>query len=62
MTMKTIDEFCNHHKACSEGRDWAIANCSTMQEAWETARHEWLIWIATRPGVASDAQLRKFAV
>ena len=33
-----------------------------MQEAWETARHEWLIWIATRPGVASDAQLRKFAV
>ena len=60
--MKTIDEFCNHHKACDEGRAWALSNCRTMQEAWETARHEWLIWIATRPSVASDAQLRKFAV
>ena len=58
----TIAEFCEKHRACDDGREWAIANCSTMQEAWETARREWLIWIATRPGVASDAQLRKFAV
>ena len=60
--MKTIEEFCNHHKACREGRAWAIANCSTMQDAWDTSEHKWLLWIATRRGVVTDNQLRKFAV
>jgi len=58
----TITEFCDYHRACDEGRGWAVANCQTMQEAWDTARHNHLFWIATRPGVASDADLRKFAV
>jgi len=60
--MKTIEEFCDHHLACSEGKQWAIANCQTMQDAWDAAQHDWLLWIATRQGVASDNQLRKFAV
>ena len=58
----TISEFCEKHRACDDGREWALANCSTMQEAWETAQHKWLIWIATRRGVVADNQLRKFAV
>ena len=60
--MMTITEFCDRHRACSDGREWALANCKTMQEAWDTARPDWLIWIATRPGVLDDRTLRKFAV
>jgi len=60
--MMTITEFCDRHHACHDGREWALASCKTMQEAWDTARPEWLIWIATRPGVLDDRTLRKFAV
>jgi hypothetical protein len=61
--MKTIEEFCHIHDACSGGRTWATANCSTMQEAWEKAPYpSWVIWIATRQGVLTDRELRLFAV
>jgi hypothetical protein len=60
--MMTITEFCDRHCACPDGREWALANCTTMQEAWDTARPEWVVWIATRPGVLDDRTLRKFAV
>ena len=59
--MMTITEFCDRHRACPDGRAWALANCRDTQEAWDTARPEWLIWIATRPGVLDDRTLRKFA-
>jgi hypothetical protein len=57
----TIIEFCDRHRACKDGREWALAKCTTMQEAWDTARPEWVVWIATRPGVLDDRTLRKFA-
>ena len=60
--MKTIEEFCDLHNSCSEGRDWALANCKTMREAWDTARPDWVLWIATRPGVLPDRDLRLFAI
>jgi len=61
--MKTIEDFCHIHNACSKGRTWAIANCSTMQAAWDTAPDpSWVIWIATRQGVLTDRELRLFAV
>jgi len=61
--MKTIKDFCHIHNACSKGRTWAIANCSTMQEAWDTAPDpSWVIWMATRQGVLTDRELRLFAV
>ena len=61
--MKTIEDFCDIHNACSKGRTWAIANCSTMQEAWDTAPDpSWVIWMATRQGVLTDRELRLFAV
>ena len=55
-------EFSDIFSACHEGRDWAVANCRDMGEAWATARPDWLVWIATRPGVLDDRTLRLFAV
>lgn len=60
--MMTIAEFCSRHSACSEGREWALANCRNMDHAWETLKPDWLIWVATRPGVLDDRTLRLFAV
>lgn len=60
--MKTIEEFCRIHHACSEGRKWALANCRDMQHVWDTAKPDWLMWIATRPGVLTDSELRRFAI
>jgi hypothetical protein len=60
--MLTVDQFCDKHKACKEGRDWALANCSSMIDAWDKLPPEWLVWVATRPGVLSKKELRMFAV
>lgn len=58
----TITEFCDRHHACPEGREWALANCRTMQEAWETARPNWVVWIATQHGVLDEATRRGFGL
>jgi hypothetical protein len=58
----TIEEFCDLHEACEDGRSWALANCSSMQDCWEKLPGDWLIWVATRDGVLPDKQLRLFAV
>lgn len=55
-------EFADLFRACREGREWAIANCATMDDVWANARPEWLVWIATRLGVLDDRTLRLFAV
>ena len=58
-----IDEFCDKHNACRNGRTWALKNCTTMDEVWQKCqRPEWLIWIATKPGVLKDTDLIRFAV
>lgn len=57
----TIEEFCEIHDACEEGRDWAIANCKTMAECWKKLPPEFLVWTATCPGVMSDKEQRMFA-
>ena len=58
----SIEEFCGLHEACDEGRKWALANCTSMEDAWAKLKPEWLLWVATRPGVLTDRELRKFAV
>lgn len=60
----TIESFCKKHDACSEGKEWALKNCpsNSMEEAWEKLPNDYLIWVATRPGVLSDKELRLFAV
>jgi hypothetical protein len=60
--MRTIKEFCDKHDACRDGRAGALAHCKDMNEVWQTARPNWLIWIATREGVLTDVELRRFAV
>jgi len=58
----TIKEFMDKHRACREGREWAESTCETMDEVWRWARHDWLLWVARRPGVLTDRELRLFAV
>lgn len=62
MNKYTIKSFCKLHDACDDGREWALENCKTMDDAWNTAKPEWLLWIATREGVLSNKELRSFAV
>jgi hypothetical protein len=58
MSDMTISEFCERHNACQPGREWALANCVDMAEAWATAKPRWMLWIATRPGVLTNRELR----
>jgi hypothetical protein len=60
--MTTINEFCTKYGACKEGHLWATEHCTSMQEVWEKAKPEWLIWVATRKGVLTNSELRRFAV
>ena len=62
MSDMTVHEFCNTHSACKDGRAWAMENCTSMQDAWEKLKPEWLIWVATRNGVLTERELRLFAV
>jgi hypothetical protein len=57
MNMKN---WLREHHACSEGYKWAVSNCKTMQQVWDTARPEWLVWVATRRGVLDYTTLRRF--
>ena len=59
--MITIEQFCDRHNACPPGRAWALSTCRDMREVWDKAKPEWLIWVATRPGVLTDRELRLFA-
>jgi hypothetical protein len=58
----TIEQFCTKHKACKEGKEWALASCVSMKEVWEKAKPAWLLWVAMRPSVLKDKELRLFAV
>ena len=49
------------HDACTKGFRWATSECATLREVWDTARPDWLIWVATRQGLLSDRDLRLFA-
>ena len=62
MKTMTIRRFCEKHSACQEGRAWALAHCETMQGVWDhpTLKSDWMLWVATRPGVLSDRELRLF--
>jgi Xaa-Pro aminopeptidase len=57
----TVSEWLRKHRACPEGYAWAVSSCSTMQQVWDTAKPEWLVWVATRPRVLDDITLRRFA-
>ena len=58
----TITEFFNRHMACSEDLKWAVENCKDMDDVWQKAKPDLLIWVATREGVLTDQELKLFAV
>jgi hypothetical protein len=59
----TIEEFCDKHKACQEGREWARTHCTTMQECWEKLTDPvWIAWVASRPGVLTNWEQWEFAL
>ncbi len=60
--MISIADFCTLHGACEEGRNWALFNCTSVEDAWQKLRPDWLIWVAVQPGVLTDKELRLFAV
>jgi hypothetical protein len=57
----TVSKFLKHQKACKEGFKWATDNCSTMQDVWDTAKPDWLIWLATREGVCDEKMVHRFS-
>lgn len=57
----TARDWLRKNKACDEGYRWASRECATLSEVWETARPEWLVWVATRPGVLGDRTLWEFS-
>ena len=56
-----VSNFLKRQEACIEGFKWATDNCSTMQEVWDTAKPEWLIWLATRKGVCEEKMVHRFS-
>lgn len=60
--MTDVTVWLKHHGACKPGLDWAVNSCNTMQDVWDTAKPEWLIWVATRRGTLTPQMQRKFGV
>lgn len=56
-----VADLGRQHGACLESLDWARRNCRDAREIWDKADADKLIWIALRPGVLTDQQLRQFA-
>jgi len=58
---KKMSEWLKEHDACDDGYRWAMRECKSLSEVWQTAKPEWLVWVATREGVLNDQTLRLFA-
>ena len=59
-----VQDFCDKHRACSEGKEWAIkTGAANMSELWNRAdmRNDWRLWIFSRSGVDKKTAIR-FAV
>jgi hypothetical protein len=59
-SMPVVNWLKKHH-AHFDDYMWGLNNCKSMQEVWDNAKPELLIWVATRPGVLDDIALRRFA-
>jgi len=56
-----VSEFLKKHDTCEDGLEWAVENCKTLEDVWDTAKPEWFIWLATREGVLPEMDLHRFA-
>jgi hypothetical protein len=61
--MKTAlaQEFLHNHLAEADLIEYATYNCSYMQDVWDKAKPEWLLWVATRVGVLTVQERRLFS-
>jgi hypothetical protein len=57
----TLEQFLDKHNACLDGRVRAAVFAS-LEDAWQNCTPADLIWVATRPGVLPDREIRMFAV
>jgi hypothetical protein len=60
----TVQDFCEKHNACAEGKAWAIkTGAENMAELWkrDDMRNEWRLWIFERSAVDKKTAVR-FAV
>ena len=57
-----MKEWLRANDACQGGYEWAVKNCKTMQDVWDTAKPEWFIWVATQEGVLQNKELHKFGL
>ena len=55
-------EFLKRNGACRDGVKWASENCETLQDAWDKAKPEWVVWLATQPGVLTERELHEFGL
>ena len=60
--MTEVTEFCEKHKACTEGRKFAV-QFQTLAEVWSACnRPDWMLWMLRNAGIeVPDSTLRKFA-
>lgn len=57
----TILGFCRRHHACEAGRRWALANCETMQDVWDTVNTtSWFFWVAQK--ALSPEDVARFSI
>jgi hypothetical protein len=56
----TVSTWLRKHEVSPAAYEWAVSSCKTMQEVWDKAKPEWLIWIAFQPGVLDDETLENF--
>lgn len=55
-----VNTFCDMHRACRGGREWAMSMAQTMDELWPLdIDPEWRFWIVSRPGVMDACDLRR---
>ena len=63
--MKELKAFLKKHDACASGARWAIENCTSLYDLWDklpgAPNKSWMMWVATRPGVFSDKDMRLLA-
>ena len=60
MAHPALSAFSSAHNPCTDGEEF-LSRCSSPGEAWRTAKPEFLVWAATRPGVLSWEELGRFA-
>jgi hypothetical protein len=52
--------FLRYYDACGPGFDWAVKKCTSMQEVWDAAKDDWLLWVAVQGNVMDAETIRRF--